>query len=58
MKKDQEIMVWLGLNFREDDHIKNAFTGENLSDEELEIQSFFKELLNWRKIMMLFMMVN
>ena len=31
------------------DHIKNAFTGENLTDEELEIQSFFKKLLNWRK---------
>ena len=31
------------------DHIKNAFTGENLTDQELEIQSFFRELLNWRK---------
>ena len=31
------------------DHDKNAFTGKNLSNEELEIQKFFKKLLNWRK---------
>ena len=31
------------------DHNKNAFTGENLSKDEREIQDFFKKLLNWRK---------
>ena len=31
------------------DHSKNAFTGENLSKDEREIQDFFKKLLNWRK---------
>ncbi len=28
---------------------KNAFTGENLDEETLEMQNFFKTLLNWRK---------
>ena len=31
------------------DHSKNAFTGDGLSYEELQTQSFFKEILNWRK---------
>jgi glycosidase len=31
------------------DHLKNAFTGEGLSKDEIETQSFFKEILNWRK---------
>ena len=31
------------------DHSKNAFTGDGLSNEELQTQSFFKEILNWRK---------
>jgi glycosidase len=31
------------------DHKKNAFTGEGLSDQELEAQSFMRRLLNWRK---------
>ena len=31
------------------DHSKNAFTGYGLSYEELHTQSFFKEILNWRK---------
>ena len=31
------------------DHSKNAFTGKNLTVDELETQMFFKELLNWRK---------
>ena len=31
------------------DHSKNAFTGGGLSYEELQTQSFFKEILNWRK---------
>ncbi len=28
---------------------KNAFSGEGLSENEKEMQSFFKKLLNWRK---------
>ena len=28
---------------------KNAFKGENLDEETLEMQNFFKTLLNWRK---------
>ena len=31
------------------DHEKNAFTGKNLTTEELETQEFFREVLNWRK---------
>jgi glycosidase len=31
------------------DHEKNAFTGEGLSDAELEAQRFMRRLLNWRK---------
>ena len=31
------------------DHSKNAFTGNGLSSDELHTQSFFKEILNWRK---------
>ena len=31
------------------DHLKNAFTGDGLSEDEKQIQLFFKELLNWRK---------
>ena len=31
------------------DHEKNAFTGEGLSDAELEAQEFMRRLLNWRK---------
>ena len=30
-------------------HYKNAFTGKNLSSDEIETQNFIKELLNWRK---------
>lgn len=32
-----------------DNDSKNAFTGENLSEEEKEAQEFVKSLLNWRK---------
>ena len=31
------------------DHSKNAFTGDGLSFKEQQTQSFFKEILNWRK---------
>ena len=31
------------------DHLKNAFTGNGLSNDEKQTQLFFKELLNWRK---------
>jgi hypothetical protein len=31
------------------DHNKNAFTGKNLTEDEKDIQKFFKKLLNWRK---------
>lgn len=31
------------------DHNKNAFTGKNLTEDEKDVQKFFKKLLNWRK---------
>jgi glycosidase len=32
-----------------DDHDSNAFTGENLSDQEQAAQDFTRKLLNWRQ---------
>ena len=32
-----------------DDHEKNAFTGEGLTEQELAAQDFTRKLLNWRK---------
>ncbi|MDH3752180.1 MAG: cyclomaltodextrinase C-terminal domain-containing protein, partial [Gammaproteobacteria bacterium] len=32
-----------------DDHTRNAFTGEGLSDNEIRAQRLMRQLLNWRK---------
>ncbi len=40
------------------DHKVSALTGMGLTNDQIEFQNFFKRLLNWRKIIKLFMKVN